>query len=142
MKHSDFRIGLEFWCGKKRWRCTDVGARIITAISLEPHEVVELSAPSDSSKTPRTRRYVTTDPSWLSGPPYQVAEAVFDEYDIEGCSLTQEGQQDDDRTPARGRSTSPLDRWGEALCQVASPIGSLPRDTAGAGDCLLRGRAG
>jgi hypothetical protein len=97
VKHSDFRIGLEFWCGKKRWRCTDVGTRIITAISLEPHEVVELSAPSDSSETPRTRRYVTSDPSWLSGPPYQVAEAVFDEYDIEGCSLTQEGQQDDER---------------------------------------------
>jgi hypothetical protein len=45
MKHSDFRIGLEFWCGQKRWRCTDVGTRIITAISLESHEVVELSTP-------------------------------------------------------------------------------------------------
>jgi hypothetical protein len=77
--------------------CTDVGTRIITAISLEPHEVVEHSSSSESSKIPRTRRYVTTDPSWLSGPPYQVAEAVFDEYDIEGCSLTQEGRQDGER---------------------------------------------
>jgi hypothetical protein len=97
MKYSDFRIGLEFWCGEKRWRCTDVGTRTIAAISLEPHEVVELSSPRESSKTPRTRRYVTTDPSWLSGPPYQVPEAVFDEYDIEGCSLTQEGRQGGER---------------------------------------------
>ena len=97
MKHSDFRIGLEFWCGQKRWRCTDVGTRVITAISLEPHEVVELDEPRDSSGTARTRRYVRTDPSWLTGPPYKVAEAVFDEYDIEGCSLNQEGQQDDER---------------------------------------------
>jgi hypothetical protein len=23
---------------------------------------------------------------WFNGPPYAVAESVFDEYDIEGCS--------------------------------------------------------
>jgi hypothetical protein len=94
MKHSDFRIGLEFWCGQKRWRCTDVGTRVITAISLEPHEVVELSAPRDSSGALRKRSYTTTDPSWLIGPPYTVAETVFDEYDIGGCSVT---PQDDER---------------------------------------------
>jgi hypothetical protein len=97
MKHSDFRIGLEFWCGQRRWRCTDVGTRVITAISLEPHKVVELSAPRDSSGKRRARTYVTNDSSWLTGPPYKVAEAVFDEYDIEGCSLTQEGQHRDER---------------------------------------------
>jgi len=97
MKHSDFRIGLEFWCGQKRWRCTDVGTRVITAISLESHEVVELSAPRAAVGTTRRRRYATTNPSWLSGPPYQVAEQVFDEYDLEGCSFTQERQQDDQR---------------------------------------------
>ena len=31
---------------------------------------------------------MSDDPSWLIGPPYKVAEAVFDEYDIQGCSLT------------------------------------------------------
>ncbi len=28
---------------------------------------------------------MTDDPSWLIGPPYKVAEVVFDEYDIQGC---------------------------------------------------------
>jgi hypothetical protein len=36
------------------------------------------------------RHYMTDDPWWLNGPPYAVAESVFDEYDIEGCALTQE----------------------------------------------------
>ena len=86
MKHSAFRIGLEFWCGDNRWRCTDVGTRVIIAISLEPHEVVELSKSDGAVGASRTRRYVTDDPDWLAGPPYQIPERVFDEYDIEGCS--------------------------------------------------------
>jgi hypothetical protein len=31
---------------------------------------------------------VIADPSWLNGPPYAVAEFVFDEYDFEGCYPT------------------------------------------------------
>src|SRR6266478_9893551 len=103
MKHSDFRIGLEFWCGQKRWRCTDVGTRVITAISLEAHEVIELGALRGAFGTARRRRYVTTDRSWVNGPPYQVAEAVFDEYDMEGCSLTQEGNRMMNASPAKNR---------------------------------------
>ena len=37
-------------------------------------------------------RYTTDDRDWLLDPPYEIAEAVFDEYDIDGCSLTQEEQ--------------------------------------------------
>jgi hypothetical protein len=33
-------------------------------------------------------RTTTTDESWFAGPPYAVAEEVFDEYSIEACSLT------------------------------------------------------
>ena len=29
---------------------------------------------------------MTDDPDWLIGPPYKVAEVVFDEYDVEACS--------------------------------------------------------
>jgi len=35
-----------------------------------------------------TTRTIMTDDSWLVGPPYAVAEEVFDEHSIEGCSLS------------------------------------------------------
>jgi hypothetical protein len=63
MKHSDFRIGIEFLTGVGRWRCTDVGTRTIAAIRLD----------------------LDHDPAWYNGPPYAVAESVFDEYGIEDC---------------------------------------------------------
>lgn len=92
MKHEEFSIGAQFWCGGKRWRCTDIGTRVITAISLEPHEIVTISDdPNDPSKRIEHRQ-MTDDPSWLVGPPYKVAESVFDEYDIEGCSIEPEDQ--------------------------------------------------
>jgi hypothetical protein len=40
MKHSDFQIGTEFFTASGKWRCTDVGTRVIVAISLEPREMV------------------------------------------------------------------------------------------------------
>lgn len=65
MKHSDFYIGLEFFGSAGFvWRCTDVGSRTITAIQLEDGR----------------------DASWYNGPPYAVAEVVFDEYDFASCS--------------------------------------------------------
>ena len=33
-------------------------------------------------------RFISTDPRELTGPPYEVAECVFDEYDLEGCYST------------------------------------------------------
>ena len=48
MKHADFRLGEMFRCNGQRWRCTDIGTRVITAIRLD-HEA---------------------DPSWYNGPPY------------------------------------------------------------------------
>jgi hypothetical protein len=64
MKHSDFRVGVEFLTGSGRWRCTDVGKRTIVAIRLDKDH----------------------DPAWYNGPPYAVVESVFDEYDLEGLS--------------------------------------------------------
>jgi hypothetical protein len=63
MKHSDFKTGIEFLTATGRWRCTDVGARTIAAIRLD----------------------LDHDPAWYNGPPYAVAEHVFDEDGIEGC---------------------------------------------------------
>jgi len=65
MEHSEFAIGCTFWCGEKAWGCTDIGTRVITAIRLDRD----------------------ADPSWYNGPPYTVAEVVFDEYDTEACTL-------------------------------------------------------
>ena len=65
MERRAFTIGSTFWCADQAWRCTDIGTRVITAIRLD-HE---------------------DDPSWYNGPPYAVLEVVFDEYDMEGCTL-------------------------------------------------------
>lgn len=64
MKHSDFKIGMAFVCGHKKWRYTDLGARTVIAVCLDDHP---------------------DDLSGYSGPPYAVAEWVFDEDDQDGC---------------------------------------------------------
>ena len=66
MTHSEFRIGTEFACGGKHWRCTDVGSRVVVAICLSEYP---------------------DDPSWFNGPPYAVVEQVFDEYSLPGCKV-------------------------------------------------------
>lgn len=63
MRHNAFSIGGDFCCGGKSWRCTDIGTRTIVAIALDHPE----------------------DPSWYEGPPYAVAEMVFDEEDRQAC---------------------------------------------------------
>ena len=64
MTKNDFGIGLEFYTAAGKWRCTDIGTRVIVAIRLNQD-----------------------DQSWYAGPPFAVPEVVFDEYDLEGCSL-------------------------------------------------------
>ncbi len=64
MIKEDFQIGLEFYTASGKWRCTDIGTRVIVAIKLDQDDL---------------RNY--------NGPPYSVAECVFDEYDFGGCSL-------------------------------------------------------
>jgi len=88
MKKSEFSIGQEFRCGGKRWRCTDIGSRVIVAICLEPHELVSIVPGERRGDLPREVRSTTDDPGWFAEPPYAVAESVFDEYDMGACSLT------------------------------------------------------
>ena len=78
LEHSDFFIGREFWTESGRWRCTDIGTRTICAISLEPHNITTRHEDGTESTT------ITDDPSWWNGPPYAIAEHVFDEYDFGG----------------------------------------------------------
>jgi hypothetical protein len=84
MERGEFAIGAEFWCSGKRWRCTDLGTRTIVAIALDHDD----------------------DPSWYSGPPYAVAETVFDEYDQEGCSLEPDPDDDVNRAGFPGGPSS------------------------------------
>ncbi len=58
-------IGREFKTETGRWRITDVGTRVIVAIKIDEYK----------------------DQTWYNGPPYAVAEVVFDEEDFEGVEL-------------------------------------------------------
>ena len=82
MRHSEFKIGETFWCGGRQWRCTDIGTRTIVAIRVDRVEV--------GSDMPERRRILSRAEAeaegWFNGPPYAVAESVFDEYDMEACS--------------------------------------------------------
>jgi len=68
VKHSDFRVGLEFvGSDVRRWLCADVGTRTILGVSLD-----------------------NKNPDWYQGPPYIVEEVVFDEAEIVHCHLAVE----------------------------------------------------
>ncbi len=48
---------------------------------------------------------MVNDPSWFNGPPYAVAECVFDEDDIEGCTL--EPDEEHENSPRDGSQETP-----------------------------------
>lgn len=75
MQKDDFQIGSEFLCGGRRWRCTDVGTRTVAAIPLEGIEVAGNPLSQEEAEAG----------DWLKGPPYAVAETVFDEDDMMAC---------------------------------------------------------
>ncbi len=83
MDHADFTIGGTFWCGGGQWRCTDIGRRTIVAIRVD-RVVVEGGARRTLSQEEAEAE------GWFNGPPYAVAESVFDENDRGGCSLVPE----------------------------------------------------
>ena len=86
MKHSDFQIGTEFFTPSGKWRCTDLGTRVIVAISLEPRQTVRVTYSESGDRSEES--FTSDDARDLVGPPYSVAECVFDECDLEGCYAT------------------------------------------------------
>ena len=86
MKHGDFHIGSEFYTSTGKWRCTDVGTRVIVAISLEPRTLVRLRREETGEDVQES--FSSDDPRDLVGPPYMVSEHVFDENSIDGCYAT------------------------------------------------------
>lgn len=87
MDIDEFCIGQKFYCGDRVWRCTDRGSRTIVAICIDAMEIVMYSS-TDKAKRYRTlSRDEAEKQGWFNGPPYAVAESVFDECDLGGCSL-------------------------------------------------------
>lgn len=58
MNHNEFHVGLEFWCGGSRWRCTDIGSETVVAISLEPSEIVKIERVGSRTEEVRERRLI------------------------------------------------------------------------------------
>jgi hypothetical protein len=83
MRHEDFTMGAEFTCGDQRWRCTDIGTRVIVAICLS--EACVASFRNGCIETKVLSKDEAETEGWFNGPPYVVAETVFDEDDMEGC---------------------------------------------------------
>jgi hypothetical protein len=83
MRHGDFHIGSEFYTSTGKWRCTDVGTRVIVAISLETRTLVRTRRKETGEDVQES--FTSDDPRDLAGPPYFVPEHVFDEYSIDGC---------------------------------------------------------
>ena len=73
MKKSDFTIGKEFFTATGRWQCSDIGTRVVAAFKKDMPDMPGIPAAG-----------------WYVGPPYAVAEEVFDEDDQEGCVPTYE----------------------------------------------------
>jgi len=83
MEHKEFAIGETFWCGGGLWRCSDIGTRVIIAIRIDRVDVA-----SPTPELCRTLGHTEAEAEgWFNGPPHAVSETVFDEYDMEGCSL-------------------------------------------------------
>lgn len=85
MRHNHFTIGLEFWVGDRQWRCTDIGTRTIVAIQIDPVEIAVFDKGVATER--RLTRAEAEDLHWFEGPPYELRETVFDENDLESCSL-------------------------------------------------------
>ena len=79
-------MGMTFYCGGRKWRCTDIGTRTVIAICASGVELV--MGPSDPRPSCLTLNESEAEAAgWFKGPPYKIVETVFDEYDLPGCSL-------------------------------------------------------
>lgn len=92
MKHSDFAIGKEFQCGDGTWLTTDIGTRVIVAIRVDEVELVRFK--DEIETTFNLSRSEAEEEGWFKGPPYAVAESIFDENDIPACTVVEKKDGD------------------------------------------------
>lgn len=79
------KIGAEFTTSSGRFRCTDIGTRTIVAIKVDSATI--------STRLPDgtvSQRFLNGEEAeregWFKGPPYAVAEHVFDEDALGDCA--------------------------------------------------------
>ena len=87
MNHSEFNVGLEFHCGGKTYRCTDIGSRVVVAIRIDQVEVATKHESGEITHSILSRTEAEAG-GWFDGPPYAVMEHVFDENDLDACERT------------------------------------------------------
>lgn len=90
MTLDQFAIGGEFLCGGRRWRCTDVGTRAVTAIRVDAVEAMRRMLGEEPQSRPLDGAQAEAE-GWFNGPPYAVAEIVFDEDDQIVCEPVEAG---------------------------------------------------
>lgn len=84
MKLSEFAVGHEFLSGGRRWRCTDIGSRVVVAIRIDRVSIARARRTEYGDVGPIGGAEAEAA-GWFEGPPYAVAEISFDEDDQEGC---------------------------------------------------------
>lgn len=92
MDLRDFAIDQAFTNGgRSLWLCTDIGTRVVVAIRLDRAETVSVVV-RGGEPGPETHAVVDPreDRGWLSGPPYALAEEVFDEHALPICRAVAE----------------------------------------------------
>ena len=89
MKHAEFEIGKDFWCGGAQWRTTDIGTRVVVAILIDRIQI-------QTEMARMLKKLIGSEAEaegWLNGPPYAVQETVFDEDDMTVCSKKPKGEE-------------------------------------------------
>jgi hypothetical protein len=92
MQHADFKIGEHFYTRTaggqtRKWRCTDVGTRVVVAIRVDSAVISEHDFAARKSVSRIVSGAEADRLGWFDGPPYGVVEYIFDEDDFEGCAL-------------------------------------------------------
>ncbi len=96
-KPSDFKIGDEFDYHGKTYRVTDIGTRTIVVIRIDKADIASRIRKSEIDIRSISREEAEKA-GWFKGPPYAVAEHVFDEDHFAGM------EDDDDEWEEAGEA--------------------------------------